>query len=197
MIRATANRPYSFEEYLTYDDGTDNLYELVDGKLVMVPLPTADHSDAIDLLRDIFREQIRSNGQPWIVKNDVGVYIGTHPETGKERTRTPDVCVLTSEQWAILKADKTSSAVLRTTPLLVVEIISPGSKKTDYKDKQSDYKLAKVPEYWIVDLRQANISILLLSNQQYQDSKYRGSQQLVSKIFPGLVLTAEQILASL
>ena len=64
MIRATTNRPYSFEEYLAYDDGTGNLYELVDGKLVMVPLPIADHSDAIDLLRDTFREQIRSNEQP-------------------------------------------------------------------------------------------------------------------------------------
>ncbi|MEQ8957682.1 MAG: Uma2 family endonuclease, partial [Coleofasciculus sp. C2-GNP5-27] len=35
----------TFEDYLSYDDGTDNIYELVDGKLVMVPLPTADHGD--------------------------------------------------------------------------------------------------------------------------------------------------------
>ena len=197
MIRATANSPYSFEEYLAYDDGTGNLYELVDGKLVMVPLPIVDHSDAIDLLRDTFREQIRSNEQPWIVKNDVGVYIGTYPETGKEHSRIPDFCAFTSEQWAVLKADKTSSAVLRTTPLLAVEIVSPGSKNTDYKDKQSDDELAKVPKYWIVDLHQAAVSILWLINRQYRETKYRGSQQLVSKIFPGLVLTAEQILASL
>jgi len=39
----------TFEDYVTYDDGTDNIYELVDGKLVMVPLPTADHGDTIDL----------------------------------------------------------------------------------------------------------------------------------------------------
>ena len=49
----------NFEEYLTYDDGTDNRYELVDGSLVMVPLPTADHGDTIDLLLDSFRTYIR------------------------------------------------------------------------------------------------------------------------------------------
>lgn len=194
MLQATTKRLYSFEEYLTYDDGTDNLYELIDGELVMVPLPTADHSDAIDLLEDIFREQIRGNGQPWIVKNDVGVYIGINPETGKERSRTPDVCVLTLEQWAILKADKTSSAILKTAPLLVVEIVSPGSKKIDYRNKQSDYESAKVSEYWIVDLLQSQVSVLLLIDGQYSQTEYRGSQQIISATFPCLVLTAKQVL---
>lgn len=40
----------TFEEYLTYNDGTDNRYELVDGELVIVPLLTGKHSDAIDYL---------------------------------------------------------------------------------------------------------------------------------------------------
>lgn len=89
----------SFEEYLAYDDGTDNRYELVDGKLVMVPLPTADHSDVIDLLSDAFRAEISRQRHSWIVKRDVGVYIGTNLVTGKERSRTPDLCVMTSVQW--------------------------------------------------------------------------------------------------
>ena len=80
----------TFEEYLTYDDGTDNRYELVDGDLVMVPLPTADHSDVIDLLSDTFRAEISRQKYPWIVKRDVGVYTGINPVTGKERSRTPD-----------------------------------------------------------------------------------------------------------
>ena len=54
----------TFEEYLTYDDATDNRYELVNGELVMVPLPTADHSDVIDLLSDIIKAEIIHNGTP-------------------------------------------------------------------------------------------------------------------------------------
>ncbi len=37
----TATTLLSLEEYLAYDDGTDNRYELVDGKLVAMP-PESD-----------------------------------------------------------------------------------------------------------------------------------------------------------
>jgi Uma2 family endonuclease len=36
MVQAP-KRLYAFEEYLTYDDGTDKRCELVDGELVEVP----------------------------------------------------------------------------------------------------------------------------------------------------------------
>ena len=44
---STAN--ITIENYLTYDDGTDNRYELVNGAIVMVPLPTANHTDKLEL----------------------------------------------------------------------------------------------------------------------------------------------------
>jgi len=44
--------------------------ELADGGLVMVPLPTADHSDVIDLLSDAFRANQLLKHR--IVKRDVG-----------------------------------------------------------------------------------------------------------------------------
>ena len=37
MIVATANK-MTFEEFLNYDDGTDNLYELDNGELIHKPL---------------------------------------------------------------------------------------------------------------------------------------------------------------
>ncbi|HAA29900.1 MAG TPA: Uma2 family endonuclease [Cyanobacteria bacterium UBA8553] len=186
----------TFEQYLTYDDGTDNRYELVDGELVMVPLPTADHSDAIDLLCDAFREQTRLQCQPWKVKRDVGVYIGKNPNTGKESSRTPDVCIMTALQWAELKEDKTAAAVLRTPPLLVVEVVSPGSKKIDYESKPSEYEAIKIPEYWIVDLRKSQVSVLLLTSECYQSTVFRGNQPIISHIFPELNLTASQVLSA-
>ena len=39
---------FILEEYLVYDDGTDNRYELVDGKLVAMP-PETDHNNLISL----------------------------------------------------------------------------------------------------------------------------------------------------
>ncbi len=194
MIK-TPNPTLTFEEYLTYDDGTDNRYELVNGELVMVPLPTADHSDVIDLLSDTFRAEIRTKSHPWIVKRDVGVYVGTAPDTGKDRSRTPDLCLITQAQWNGLKADKKAAAVLRTPPLLVVEVVSPGSKKTDYETKESEYKTIGIPEYWIVDLRKFKVSVLFLVNGNYQIAEFTGNQRIVSQAFSEFPLTAEQMLA--
>ncbi|EDX70716.1 conserved hypothetical protein [Coleofasciculus chthonoplastes PCC 7420] len=186
----------TFEDYVTYDDGTDNIYELVDGKLVMVPLPTADHGDTIDLLLDVFREQIRRYRQPWKAKDKAGVYTGKNPVTGKDRSRTPDVCVMTAVQWAELKADKRSAAVLKTPPLLVVEVVSPGSKKIDYEQKLAEYKTIKIPEYWIVDLRQSQVCVLLLAETGYETTVFTGNQRIISPTFPELAVTASQLLSA-
>jgi Uma2 family endonuclease len=185
----------SFEEYLVYDDGTDNRYELVDGELVMVPLPTPDHSDLIDLLRATFQKLILIKGHPWLVKGDVGVYTGVNPQTGKDRSRTPDLCVPTESQWAEVKANKKAAAVLRTPPLLVVEIVSPSSRTTDYQNKRSEYESAKVPEYWIVDLIGQKVTVLTLVEGAYLEQVFTNSSRIVSITFPELDLTVERILA--
>jgi Uma2 family endonuclease len=35
--------------------------------------------------------------------------------------------------------------------LLVVEVVSPGSARTDYVQKRSEYADAGIPHYWILD----------------------------------------------
>ncbi|MEW5860207.1 MAG: Uma2 family endonuclease [Cyanobacteriota bacterium] len=186
----------NFEEYVNYDDGTDNRYELVNGELVMVPLPTADHSDVIDLLSDTFKAEIGKLEHSRLVKRDVGVYVGTDPASGKDYSRTPDLCVVTAQQWAELKKNKKSSAILRTPPLLAVEVVSPASKKTDYQAKEQEYSRAKILEYWIVDFRNSKVSVLLLNDDCYQITQFRNSERIVSKLFPELTLTAQQVLSA-
>jgi Uma2 family endonuclease len=194
MATPTTPRQLTFEEYLTYDDGTDNRYELVDGELVMVPLPTAEHGDTIDELLKIFRSYIESHHLPWKATDKAGVYTGKNPSTGKDRSRTPDICVLTQAQWASLKASSQSSAVLKTPPLLVVEIVSPSSRTTDYENKRTEYESIKIPEYWIVDLIQSKVTVLTLVNANYQDRVFGGSDRITSITFPELELTVEQVL---
>ncbi len=193
----TAHTKYlTFEEYQAYDDGTDNRYELVDGELVMEPKPTADHSDVIDLLSDAISAELSRQRLQWKVKRDVGVYTGMNPVTGKERSRTPDLCVVTQAQWAELKADKTKSAVLRTPPLLAVEVVSPASKKTDYEAKEFEYKNVRVIEYWTVDFRNSKVSVRLLNDGRYSLKEFRGSERIISQTFPELTLIATQVLSA-
>ncbi|RCJ21946.1 hypothetical protein A6770_04775 [Nostoc minutum NIES-26] len=130
----------------------------------------------------------------WIVKRDAGVYIGINLTTGKDRSRTPDLCVVIQAQWAKVKADKTRAVVLRDVPLLVVEIVSPSSKKIDYQTKEQEYKTVGIPEYWIVDFQQSKTTIMILKEGEYEQREFFGSERIVSLTFPALILTPQQIL---
>jgi len=184
----------TLEEYLTYNDETDNRYELVNGELIMVPLPSADHADIIDLLLEIFRAEIRRFNLPLKVSDKVGVYIGESSVTGRDYSRNPDICVMQSEAWLSLKADKTA-AVLRTAPILVVKVVST-NHADDYVDKVNEYQRIGILEYWIVDGRESKISVLLLDNGSYKITEFRGNEQIISSTFPELTLSAEQLLSA-
>jgi len=184
----------TFEEYLIYDQGTENRYELVDGKLIMVPLPTADYSDEIDLLIEVFRAEINQQKLLWQAKRDVGVYIGKSALAGRDYSLTSYVCILLSEDWATLKAEK-GAAVLRTVPLMVVEVVST-NREDDYVDKVDEYQGLGIPEYWIVDGRDKLVSVLLLDDGRYHRTEFRGSARIRSQVFPMLALSAEQVLSA-
>ena len=52
----------TFEEYLTYSDGTDTRYELVNGELVTMSIGTGQHGEIIDFLyRPIIRDKLRQS----------------------------------------------------------------------------------------------------------------------------------------
>jgi Uma2 family endonuclease len=53
------------------------------------------------------------------------------------------------------------SAVCQTSPLLVVEVVSPNLVKRDYRYKRSEYAALEIPEYWIVDPLESKVSVLL------------------------------------
>lgn len=190
----TSTLNLTFEEYLAYNDGTDNRYELVNGELIMVPLPSADHADIIDLLLEIFRAEIRKFNLPLKASDKVGVYIGKSSVTGRDYSRNPDICVMQSEAWLSLKANKTA-AVLRTPPILVVEVVST-NRADDYVDKVNEYQRIGILEYWIVDGRESKISVLQLDNGSYKITEFRGNEQIISSTFPELTLSAEQLLSA-
>lgn len=50
MSQTPVKRLYTFEQYLTCDEGTDNRYELVNGELVLMSPPSDHHEAIISLL---------------------------------------------------------------------------------------------------------------------------------------------------
>jgi Uma2 family endonuclease len=183
----TAIQPLTFEEYLVYDDGTDNHYELIDGLLVLMNPPTIEHFLITKFLEQRLDEEIERLALPWLTFRETGV------RTGYSKSRLTDLCIVTREQAKELLGQ---SAVFQTAPLLVVEVVSPDSIKRDYRYKRSEYAALEVPEYWIVDPLEAKVTILRWEEGLYEETVFVGNQAIAALTLPSLTLTVEQILAA-
>ncbi|HBK22386.1 MAG TPA: hypothetical protein DDZ60_07745 [Planktothrix sp. UBA10369] len=180
----------TFDEYLTYDDGTDNRYELEDGVLIPMTPASPIHSDIVEIVYDTFKAEVKRLGLDLKVKQgDVGV------RTRFSRSRQPDIAIIQGEDWRRLRQFK-KSAILEVPALLVVEVVSPGedNENRDYVKKMTEYAEFGIYEYWIIDPLTEQITINFLINGSYQNTIFTGQQRIISQLFPELNLTVEQIL---
>ncbi len=130
MTIATTKR-ILLKEYLTYDDGTDNCYELVDGELVPMSLVTGEHGDLSEFLHGEFKAEIQRVGLDWVSK-DMKIGIQSPRGTRWETAGVPDVVVLPLEQWNSLRKRESFIPLNEPPPLLVVEVVSPSTVSVDY-----------------------------------------------------------------
>ena len=150
-----------------------------------MPPATGRHEAIITLLLIRFYLEMQRLGLDWQVRpSDTGV------RTATKKSRFPDLCVITAQQRQEIE---NSAAVLRSPPLLIVEVVSPESVQRDYEQKKVEYQAKKIPEYWIVDPLTDKILVLLLVNNCYEAKEFTASQQIISFTFPELALTAEQV----
>ena len=180
----------TFEEYLNYDDGTDNRYELVDGQLVEMPPASFLHSDIIDFIADCFKAIATEYKLDIKVKTgDVGV------RTGMNSSRIPDISVIDGQVWKSYRRDK--SAVIEDGLLLAVEVVSPGTEQIDrdYTDKAIEYQNTGITEYWIVDPIEQKITVGVLDKGSYSKTVFVKNEAIASPTFPQLSVTAVEILA--
>ncbi len=83
----------SFEEYLSYDDGTDKLYELFNGELIEVPPESGQNVQIANRLFLIFAlligtDRVRGHGLELEVR-------------GEPRNRYPDLTIIREEHIPI------------------------------------------------------------------------------------------------
>ncbi|BAY14273.1 hypothetical protein NIES2109_43740 [Nostoc sp. HK-01] len=177
----------TFEEYLTYDDGSGFHYELVDGTLELMNPPTIEHFLIVAFLDTTFISEIQRLSLAWLTFRETGT------RTGRNKSRLTDLCVVTQEQARdLLKA----SAVFDSAPLLIVEVVSPDSIKRDYRHKRSEYAAVGVPEYWVVDPLELKITVLLLEEGFYEETVFTADQKIVSWTFPELAIAPHQVFAA-
>ena len=195
MTIATA-RKMALEEFLAYDDGTEFYYELVDGELVRMGAEcTINTRIAVFLLLAFARLGISPDRLG--IKQMIAV------PRGFATARDPDL-IIHSEASA-RAIDGAKQACLRLgdpNPLLVIEVVSPGTVKSenyerDYLEKRSEYASRGIQEFWLVDPPREVVLVLVLDEHgDYREVEFRGEDTIVSLVFPELSLTASRVLAA-
>lgn len=114
----------TLEEYLAYDDGTDNRYELVDGQLVN-KLPESDRNNLIALF--LLAEFMKLLPLRLIRHKDTEIVV-----TGnRTRVRMPDLLILTEDLLAAIGGRRATITADMPSPVLAVEVVSPGKANKD------------------------------------------------------------------
>jgi len=186
----TKPRFLSFEEYLSYDNGTDNLYELFNGELIEVPPESGENVQIANRLFLCFAlllgtDRVRGHGLELEVR-------------GEPKNRYPDLTIIQPEHIQLLKRRNTIRLSM-TPPLLVIEIVSPGElqRDRDYIAKRMQYQDRGIPEYWIVDPQQETILVLELTDAAYTEAHtFRGDELVRSPQLGKLTITVAQIIAA-
>lgn len=176
-LTLSTDQRLNLADYLTYSDGTDTLYELVQGELIPMPLGTGLHGDISDFLNTKFQQEIVRLNHPWVSRQ---MAIGLQSPRGYrwDTCRIPDVMVLPKEQWQFLRQREAVITAGQNPPLLVVEVVSASTKTTDYRHKRAEYNVLEIPEYWIVDPLEGKITILSLVEGLYDAQEFRGDEVL-------------------
>jgi Uma2 family endonuclease len=190
----------SFDEFLARYCG-DNRYELIDGEVFDLE-PTGLHEEVAAFITTKVCVQIDKTNLPWFVLQR-GLLRPSHLSMTAFR---PDVAVVDRDELSKeLLWSNQSILTLGSSIKFVAEVVS-SNWQNDYARKVEDYAVLGIPEYWIADYaglggtrhigkpKQPTLSICTLVDGEYEIQQFRGNQTITSTIFPGLKLTAEQVL---
>lgn len=190
----------SFEEYLTYDDGSECRYELLDtGELVELP-----NENETNVMLAMALARYLEQFSHWRLMRLNTTSIQVTPTTitladGRRRrirqqSRIPDLMVLTLAGKQQIFGKPSGLALYHDNPTLIVEFVSESNAGEDYFDKRVQYEARGVCEYWIADRHQQKVTVLTLEGDRYEEAIYEGNMAIQSKAFPEATITAEKII---
>ena len=130
------------------DDG--QRYEIIDGELFVTPSPGEGHQDVVGAL------YARLLG--YLGGSDIGKAVSSPSDVRRgDRTRNrlqPDVYVVRR-----VNGKRPPYPYDLADLLLAVEVLSPGTERTDYQRKRTTYLTSGVGEYWVVNVEARNVSV--------------------------------------
>ncbi len=175
------NDQYTSEDYWNLPEGTRA--ELIDGKLYDMAPPSWIHQQLVMELAGTIREYIKKNhGNCQVYPAPFAVNLDADDKDWIE----PDISV-------ICDPNKLTDRGCSGAPDLIIEIVSPSSRKMDYSLKNTIYSQADVREYWIVDPVKERVTVYHYE-EDAAPTIYTFMQPITVGIYKDLTITITDLL---
>lgn len=170
------HEPSTIEEFLAWED--DKWAEWVDGKIIRMAPVTLGHQEILNFLLTLL--------SLYVEEHDLGV-LSTAPYAmhlpARQRVREPDLLFVSRDRM-----DRLQDRYLEGAADVVVEVVSPDSRRRDRVEKVVDYEAEGVREYWLIDPPRRQVELRRLGG----DGRYRLIEHeegiLTSEAIPGFRL---------
>ncbi|RZU50326.1 Uma2 family endonuclease [Krasilnikovia cinnamomea] len=144
---------YTLEDVLNLPDDAPRV-ELRDGVMIVVPSPTAGHQKISNLLWLWFRQQAPEIYYEPLTAVGVAVGLGD--------THEPDVLLLHQP------VSEDRHFFLPSQVAIVVEVVSPSTKRRDRLEKPVAYAAAGIPHYWRIEQDPLHVFAYDLRDGRYE-----------------------------
>jgi Uma2 family endonuclease len=152
---------YTYADYLKFD--FEEMVELIKGKIFkMSPAPKTNHQIvSMNLSGTLFGLLRNKKCKVFSAPTDVILPIAN-------KKRETSTTVVQPDLFIICDLSIIEESGIFGVPDLIVEILSPNTKKKDLQNKYDVYEEAGVKEYWIVMPEQKLVEVFVLENQKYK-----------------------------
>jgi len=160
MALSAEEKRYTFADVLTWDE-SDRI-EIIDGYPVMMSPPSRAHQEALIGLSAQLYDYLKGK-KCKVYPAPFGVRLFEQDGDSPEDVDTmvePDISI-------VCDPNKLDDHGCKGSPDMVIEILSPSTRRHDRLTKFNLYQRAGVREYWIVDPTDKSIQVFVLEDGRY------------------------------
>lgn len=184
---ADHGRPMSLAEFEHAEVQEGYLYELSRGIITVSDVPNRLHMLILDAIkRQLYAYLLTRPGLTSMLLTGAECKLLV---PALESERHPDLSLYLTEPPRIENANLWHHWF----PEIVIEVVSPTSRKRDYEEKPEEYLRLGAREYWIVDGRDKVMVVMKRVRNRWSESRIEPPAIYRTRLLPGLEFSCEDV----
>jgi Uma2 family endonuclease len=161
--------------------------EIIGGDLLVNPAPRFEHQIVVANIHERLAVYLAEEGNFRVFESPLDVFVSRHDVV------QPGLIVIAQRAVARFRRE----GIVDEPPILVVEVSSPSTSRTDQREKLALYERFGVLEYWIVDPAGHAVSVFSLNPDGKGLELVQTSGHVPSRVFPDLVMLPDEVFRDL